>query len=81
METIPKIVLDAAREEGFNCVTYLCTYNGAEAYSAGIKDENGMYEPLGMPFCLLLKNNKVRYANDQENEDITKFLLGSVGQI
>ena len=76
METIPKIVLDAAREEGFNCVTYVCPYNGAEAYSPGIKDENGMYEPLGMPFYLLLENNKVRYANEQENEAITKCSLG-----
>lgn len=67
MTTIPRIVREAAENEGFNSVHYVCKYKGAKVYSVGIFDhKTGMYEPLGLPIYLLLKNNQVRFADDDE---------------
>ena len=74
MNEVPKIVLEAAKKEGFNHAEYACTYNGSQAYSVGIKDENGMFEPIGMPMFLLLRNNQVRYANEKESEQLCSRL-------
>lgn len=72
--TIPNIVIDAAHEEGFNYVEYICEFNGSQAFSVGIKDEKGMFVPIGLPTFLLLKDNQVRYATDIECEQICKNL-------
>ena len=69
METIPQIVRQTAENEGFNSVQYVCNYKGAKAYSVGIFDKGtGMYEPIGLPTFLLLKNNQVRFADDDESK-------------
>ncbi len=69
MAEIPQIVRQTAEENGFNSVQYVCDYKGAKVYSVGIFDQKtGMYEPIGLPTFLLLKNNQVRFADDNESE-------------
>lgn len=65
------IVMDAARNEGYNYVEFVCTFNGSSFFSV-VMDANGTFEPIGMPLFLLLQNNQVRYANDMECEQICK---------
>ena len=71
---IPNIVVESARNEGYNHIEFVCDFYGSQAFSVGIKDENGMFEPIGLPRFLLLKDNHVRYANQIENEQICKKL-------
>ena len=68
MDTIPQRVRKAAENEGFNSIGYIGTYKGYKAYQVGIIDSDGMFVPIGMPIFLLLQNNQVRYANDEESK-------------
>ena len=72
--SIPNIVIEAAHNEGYNHVEFVCSFNGSQAFSVGIKDEAGMFEPIGLPRFLLLKDNHVRYANQIESEQICSML-------
>ncbi len=68
MDSIPQIVRQAAENEGFNSIGFIGTYKGNKVYQVGIKDSEGMFVPIGMPIFLLLQNNQVRYADDEESK-------------
>ena len=71
METIPKIVLDYAQNEGFNNVEFVCDdYNGFAVYAVGIVGSDGLPVPIGPPMFLLLKGDLVRYASVEESMDL-----------
>ena len=70
METIPKIVLQAAENEGFNRIEYVGTYKNSKAYQVGIVGPDGLSVPIGPPMFLLLKGDHVRYASVEESMDL-----------
>ena len=70
METIPKIVLQAAENEGFNRIGYVGTYKNSKVYQVGIVGSDGLPVPIGPPMFLLLKGDLVRYASVEESMDL-----------
>ena len=74
MSEVPKIVKEAAEEEGYNYVEFAGDYKDSKAYSVGIIDKDGMFVPIGMPrFLLLTSRNEVRYASDDESQEIVRM--------
>lgn len=81
MATIPQIVRQAAEKEGFNSVHYACDYKGAKVYEVGIVDqETGVIEPIGPPPFLLLKNNQVRFVDDDGKNALYSRLCEAVSK-
>ena len=81
MDEVPKIVKEAAENEGYNYVEYACAYNDYKVYSIGIKDKNGMFVPIGMPeFLLLTPGGKVRFADDSECKDIIRLFREEIDE-
>ena len=58
MKKIPEIVLDEAKKHGFNEVSYIGEHKGAQVYSVGFVDKDGLAVPTGLPTSILLKEGK-----------------------
>ena len=67
---VPQIVLEAARANGFNRVSYRGEIDGAKAFSVGAVDENGNPIPMGLPTFLLLKNNDISLVSGTKGLDL-----------
>ena len=70
MRNIPEIVKTKAEAEGYNSISYVGVYDNAQAFSVGIKDENGNPIPMGMPTFILLKDNKLKIVGGDKGLDI-----------
>lgn len=56
MKKIPEIVLGEAKKHGFNEVSYIGEYKGAQVYSVGFVDKDGLAVPTGLPTSILVKD-------------------------
>ena len=70
MAKIPQSVKEYTLAEGYNHVEYVCDYHNTKAYSVGIKGKDGLFEPIGMPEFILADDNRMRFANDKEREEL-----------
>lgn len=73
MET-PKIVWDAATNDGCNSVQYLGMHNDFQVFGMSTIGEDGLPEPTGLPNLILLKDGKTKIVRGEESMHLLKKL-------